>query len=163
MHVGALERSDGLLVDLPARDHGGNRHVASAERLSDEDEVRLESPLLQREPPARASESGLNLVDDEERAVAPTELLRGLQIARGRKRDHAALDRLDDEGGDILRAQLPLQALELAERNALTARQQRTEAFPEEVVADERERTKRDPVKAAVTGDQPRPARRRAG
>ena len=106
VHVGALERSDGLLVDLAARDHRGDRHVAAAERLADEHEVRLEPPVLEREPPAGAPEPGLDLVDDEQRAVAPAQLLRGLQIARGRERHHAALDRLDDEGGDILRAQL---------------------------------------------------------
>jgi len=40
--------------------------------------------VLQREPRAGASEAGLDLVDDEQRAVAPAELLRGVQIARGR-------------------------------------------------------------------------------
>src|SRR5438093_148029 len=123
MHIGALERSHGLLVALPARAQGSDGHVASAEPLSDEHEVRLESPVLQREPLAGTSESGLDLVDGEERAVAPTQRLRRLQIARRRKRHHPALNRLDDEGGDIFRAQFRLQAREVAERNALAARQ----------------------------------------
>src|ERR1039457_6372448 len=162
MHVGALERSYGLLVDLAARHHGGDRHVASAERLADEHEVRLEFPVLECEPLPGASESGLDLVNDEHRPVASTQLLRGLQIALGRKVNRAALDWLDDEGGDILRAQLRLQAREVAERDALAARQQRAEAILEELFTDQRERPERDAVKAPLTGDQPRPTRRRA-
>ena len=85
-----------------------------------------------------------------------------MQIARRRKRHHAALNRLDDESGDIFRAQLGLQAREVAKRNQRAARQQRAEAFLEELVTDQRERPERDPVKAAVARDQPRPTRRRA-
>ena len=110
VHVGALERSHRPLVDLPARDHRGDRHVAAAERLADEHEVRLEPPVLEREPLAGASEPGLDLVDDEQRAVAPAQRLRALQIARRRKRHHPALNRLDDERGDVSVAQLRLQA-----------------------------------------------------
>ena len=55
-----------------------------------------------------------------------------------------------------------LQALEVAERNALAAGQQRAEALLEELVADQRQRPERDAVEAAVAGDQPRPAGRRA-
>ncbi len=77
MHVGALERADCVLVDLAARDHRGDGHVAAAERLADEHEVGIEAPVLEREPPAGAAESGLDLVDDEQRAVATAELLRG--------------------------------------------------------------------------------------
>ncbi len=51
-----------------------------------------------------------------------------------------------------------LEAREVAERNALAARQQRAEALLEELVADQRQRPERDAVKAAVAGDQPRPA-----
>ena len=72
------------------------------------------------------------------------------------------MNRLDDESGDIFRAQLGLQAREVAKRNAVAARQQRAEAFLEELVTDQRERPERDPVKAAVARDQPRPTRRRA-
>src|SRR5205807_9806145 len=116
--------------------------------LSDQHGVRLESPLLQREPLAGASETGLDLVDHEQRAVAPTQCLCCLQIAGRRRRHHAALDRLDDEGGNVSGTQLRLQAAEVAERNALAARQQRAETFLEELVTDEREGAERDPVKA---------------
>src|ERR1700689_5032654 len=101
MHVAALERAYGPLVDLPPGDHRGDRHIAAAERLADEHEIWFQSPVLEREPPAGASEAGLDLVDDKHRAVAPAQRLRGLQVAVRRQRDHAALDRLDDEGGDV--------------------------------------------------------------
>ncbi len=102
VHVAALERADGALVDVARRDHRGDGHVAAAERLADEHEVGFERPVLEREPLARAPEPGLDLVGDEQRAVAAAELLRGLQVALGRQRDLATLDRLDEEGGDVL-------------------------------------------------------------
>ena len=105
MDVGALQRPHGPLVDLPPSDHGGHRHVAAAQRLSHEHEVRLKAPMLECEPPAGASQPGLNLVDDEQRAIAVAQLLRGLEVAGGRQRDHAALYRLDDERGHVLRTQ----------------------------------------------------------
>ena len=55
VHVGALERADGALVDLAPRDHRGDGHVAAAERLADEHEVRLEAPVLEREPAGRCA------------------------------------------------------------------------------------------------------------
>ena len=48
---------------------------------------------------------------------------------------------------------------EVAERDPRAARQQRAEALLEEVVADQRQRPEGDAVKAALAGDQPRPAR----
>jgi hypothetical protein len=104
--------------------------------------------------------AGLYLVEDEHRAVAPTQLLGALQISRRREHHHAALDRLNDEGGDIPPAQLCLQAREIAERNALAVGQQRAEAILEELVTDQRERAQRDAVKAVVAGHQPRSTRR---
>ena len=162
MDVGALERSHGPLVDLPPSDHGGHRHVAAAQRLSHEHEVRLEPPVLEGEPAAGASQPGLNLVDDEQRAVAPAQLLRGPEVTGGRQRDHATLDRLDDEGGHVLRPQLLLEPVEIAERNPRATRQQRTETLLEELVAHQGQRAERDPVKAAVAREQPGSARGRA-
>src|SRR4051812_22214185 len=159
MDVGALQRSHRPLVDLPPSDHGGHRHVAAAQRLSHEHEVRLEAPMLEREPPAGASQPCLNLVDDEQRAVAPAQLMRGPEVTRGRQRDHAALYRLDDERGHVLRPQLLLEPVEIAERNPPATRQQRTETLLEELVAHQGQRAERDPVKAAVAREQPGSAR----
>ncbi len=118
--------------------------------------------MLEREPLARAPQTGLYLVGDEHRAVAPAQLLGALQVARGRGRHHAALDRLDDEGGHVARAELRLEALQVAERDARAAWQQRAEALLEELVADQRERPERDPVEAVLARDQARPTRRGA-
>jgi hypothetical protein len=124
--------------------------------------VRLESVVLQCEPSAGTPEPGLDLVDDEQRAVVPAKRLRGFEVTLGCKRHHAALDRLDDERSDISCAQLRFQPRQVAERNALAAGQQRAEPFFEELVTDQRERPERDPVEAVVAGEQPRPARRSA-
>ena len=83
VHVAALERADRPLEDLARGDHRGDRHVAAAERLADEHEVRLETPVLESEPASGPPEAGLDLVDDEHRAVAAAELLGGLQVAVG--------------------------------------------------------------------------------
>ena len=156
MHVGALERSHGLLEDLAARDHRGDRHVAAAERLADEHEVRLEPPVLEREPPAGASEPGLDLVDDEQRAVAPAQLLRALQVALRRERHLRPWIGSTMKAATSFARSCASRRVEVAERDALAAGQQRPEALLEELVADQRERPERDAVEAAVAGDQPR-------
>ncbi|HEY7629334.1 MAG TPA: aminotransferase class III-fold pyridoxal phosphate-dependent enzyme, partial [Thermoleophilaceae bacterium] len=56
-----------------------------------------------------------------------------------------------------------LEPVEVAERDALAAGEQRSEALLEELVAHHRQWPERDAVEAAVAGDEPRPARRRAG
>ena len=162
MHVAALERPDCPLIDLAPRDHRRNWHVAPAERLADQHGVRLELPPLQREPGAGAAKTGLDLVEDEQRAVAPAQDLCGFEIAGRRQCDQAPLDGLDDEGGYVLRAQLGLQAREVTERNARAPGQERAEPLLEELVAHDRERPERDPVEATVTRQQPWPPRRRA-
>ena len=162
VHVAALERADRPVVDLATGDHGGHGHVAAAQRLADEDDVGLEAPVLQREPPAGAPEPGLDLVEDEQGAVAPAERLRPLQVARRHGGHEPALDRLDDEGRDVLGAQLRLQGGEVAVGNELATGQQRAEALLEELVAHHRERPERDAVKAALARDQARSPGRRA-
>ena len=57
--------------------------------------------VLEGEPLPRATRAGLDLVDDEERAVPLGELARGLEVAVGQVDDAGlALDRLDEERGD---------------------------------------------------------------
>ena len=82
--------------------------------------------LLEREPVARASGPGLDLVDDQQRAVASRELARRLEVAVGKLDDaRLALDRLDDEGRDIL-ADRGFERLD-RRGQVLDARQQRLE------------------------------------
>ena len=57
--------------------------------------------MLEREPLAGASGAGLDLVDDEQRAVPVRELARGHEEPVGQLDDAGlALDRLDEERGD---------------------------------------------------------------
>ena len=108
VHVASARACPRPLEDLPPRDHRGDRHVAAAERLADQHEVGLEVPNARARTSAGAAEAGLDLVGDEQRAVAAAERLRRSEVAVRRQRDHAALDRLDDEGRDVLRgAALP--------------------------------------------------------
>ena len=83
--------------------------------------------MLEREQLAGAAEAGLHLVDAEERPVPAAERLRALEVA-GRRQVHALpLDRLDEEERDVLAAQLPLERVEVAERHAVEAGEQRPE------------------------------------
>ena len=148
--VGTFERPDCPLEDVTGGDHRSDRHVAAAERLAHQDHVRLESRPLEREPSSRPSQAGLDLVDDEQRPVAPAQRLGRLEVAGGRQRDHPPLDRLDDERGDVPGAQFRLQAREIAERHPRAAGQQRTEALLEELVTDDRQWPERDAMEAAV-------------
>ena len=111
---------------------------------------------------AGSPEAGLDLVDDEQRPVAPASGLRGQQVVGRRRRDHAPLHRLDDERGDVLLAQLALERVEVAERDARAAGQQRAEAFLEELIADDRQRSERHPVEARIAREQARPTGRGA-
>ena len=108
MHIAAFERAHGPFIDLPPRDHRRHRHVAAAERLSDQHHVGLQAPMLESEPLARTPQPRLDLVDDEQRAIPPAQRLRGFQVTGGRKSHCTALNGLDNEGGYILGAQLCL-------------------------------------------------------
>ena len=73
--------------------------------------------MLEGEQPPRAAESGLHLVDGEERPVAAAELLGALQIAVRRQVHALSLDRLDEEERDLFAVQFPLEGLQVPERN----------------------------------------------
>ena len=150
MDVTAFQSPNRALEDLAARHHRRHRHVSTAQRLTDRHDVRLESPVLAGEPFAGTAQSSLDLIDHEQGAVPAAQLLRGLEVAGRRQRHQPSLDRLDDEGGDIARAQLGLKAGQISERNMGAAGQERAEALLEELVADDRERTERHAVKARV-------------
>ena len=74
--------------------------------------------MLEREEAPGASEPGLHLVADEQRAVLAAGRLRAREIALRREVDALALDRLDDERGDVARGELRAQRVEVAERHA---------------------------------------------
>ena len=157
-----LQRVEDGVEHLGPEERRSHRHVAAGERLRQREDVRLEPPVLEREELAGAPEARLHLVDAEERAVAAAQLLRALQIARGRQEDAVADDGLDDEERHVLGAQRGLERVEVAERDAREAGQERLEAFGEGGIARRRERAERQPVEAALDGDDARAARRRA-
>ena len=70
--------------------------------LATRDRVGHDAGVLEGEPLAGAARAGLDLVDDEQRAVPRGELARGAEVAVGQVDDaRLALDRLDEEGRDV--------------------------------------------------------------
>ena len=76
---------------------------SAADALRDRDRVGRDAGVLEGEPLPRAAGAGLDLVDDQQRAVPLGELARRLEVALGQV-DHArlALDRLDEQRGDAV-------------------------------------------------------------
>src|SRR5262245_19515394 len=81
--------------------------------------------MLNRQKAAGAAESGLDLVDDEQRAVLAAELCRAAQIAVVGNVDALALDWLDDEGREPARREHALQRRKIVERHLDAIRQER--------------------------------------
>ena len=73
-------------------------------RFREDDEVRLEALVLEAVHLAGAPETHLDLIDDDQDAMAPAALLDGREEPR-RRHDDAAVghDRLDENGRDLLR------------------------------------------------------------
>ncbi|EGJ74420.1 putative 4-aminobutyrate transaminase [Streptomyces sp. Tu6071] len=92
--------------DLGAPCHRGEREAAG-DALGGRDQVGDDALVLAREPLARTAEAGLDLVGDEDDAVLCRELAQRRQEAL-RRLDEAALAEhgLDDDGGDVVRADL---------------------------------------------------------
>src|ERR1019366_1528006 len=87
----------------------------------------------------------------EEGAVAAAELLHGGKVARVRNADAAfGLQGLHDEGGEPARRQMPLQRVEIAERDDLGAGQHGAEALAPERIAHQRERATSQSVERAM-------------
>ena len=58
--------------------------------------------MIAGQDPAGAAEAGLHFVGDHEHVVTSADLAHGAQVADGGHDDAGlALDRLDDEGGDV--------------------------------------------------------------
>ena len=72
--------STDLLEDAAPHQRGADRHEAAAQRLRQADHVGLEIPVLGGQELARAAEAGLHLVEHEQRAVEPAQLLRARQV-----------------------------------------------------------------------------------
>ena len=97
-----------------------------------------------------AAHSGLHLIQHEQRSVAAAQRLRCLKILRRGHPDSAfRLDRLHDEGRELLGGELFLEGVDVEERDGFRAREQGAEAFPPELIAHQRKRPAGEPVKRA--------------
>src|SRR3954469_1620937 len=136
--------------------------MAAGERLVEQHQVGLDTPVLAGEKFPGASQARLDFVRDEQRAVAAAEMLGALEVSLAGQDDTLALNRLDHEGRYAARGQRLLQRDEVVERNARTIRQQRLEALAEDLIAIEGERAAGQAVKCVAAIDDPGPAGRRA-
>ena len=140
MHHRAVHAVEHLVVDRLAHQHRADRHVAAGQRLGEQHHVGLDVPVLAGEEFSGAADAGLDLVDDEQRAVAAAERFGALEIVVVGQ-DHAlALDRLDHERRHLAVRQRAVERGEIVERHADAIRQQRLEAAAEGVIAVQRKR-----------------------
>jgi hypothetical protein len=133
---------------------------AAAEALAEGQDVGHHGLVLEREHLARASDPGLDLVENQQRAVRVTQLAQPAQVAVGRN-VHAAfsLDGLDDEGGGV-RVDRALCGREIAERDHHLFRQQVAIGVAMLGLADHGERAQRPAVERALGGDELAPTGR---
>src|SRR3989304_8567313 len=77
-----------------------DRDDAAAERLRGRQEVGDDAPVLAAEHPARAAQTGLHFIEDQQRPSTVADLTYAAEVAV-RRDDHPglALDRLEDNGG----------------------------------------------------------------
>ena len=162
VHDGAIHAVEHLVEDAFARQHRADRHVAAGQRLRQQHHVGLDIPVLDREESSGAADPGLDLVGDEQRAVLPAERGGARQKFVGRHVDALALDRLDDEGGDLARRQRLLERCEVVERDCGASRQQRLETAAEIRVVRQRQRAVGQAVKGVVAVDDARASGRAA-
>ena len=122
--VAAVGTAEAALVDrvhqLGAPGDAGERHAAG-QSLGGRDDVGDHALVVDGEPVAGATEAALDLVGDEDDAVGRGPLRQRRQESVGRHDEAAlALDRLDEQSGDVLRADLGLDRLD-RERGRLGA------------------------------------------
>ena len=132
--------------------------MAARQRLGEQHHVGLDIPVLDREEAAGAADAGLDFVGDEQRAVFAAQRSGARQELVGGHVDALALDRLDDEGGDLARRQRLLQRGEIVERDRRAARQQRLEAGAEIGIVGQRQRAVGQAVKGVGAIDDAGPA-----
>jgi len=94
-----------------------DRDVTAGQRLGEQHHVRFHIPVLDREEPPGAAHPGLNFVGDQQRAIAAAQSGRARQKFIGGHVDALALDRLDNEGGNLARRQRLFQCGEIVEGN----------------------------------------------
>src|SRR5881296_3833691 len=85
-----------------ARERDRTHGQSAGDRFGETEDVRDDVVLLEGEHRPRAAETGLHLVEDEERAALAADAA-GLRDELARRRSHAALalHELDNEGGGL--------------------------------------------------------------
>src|SRR4029078_7303571 len=138
MHDTTVHATKGFLIYVAPGYDGAAGDVAAAKSLGESDDVRLEVPVFEAEHFAGATESGLDLIDNEEGAIFATDLLGFYEKIALRILDTFALDRLDDEGGDIAFGQFLFECGQVIHLNApVEALHERAETFGETLAAHE--------------------------
>src|SRR5690606_40270772 len=84
-----------------AHQHRADRDGTAGECLGEKHDVGLYPPMLDREESPGSPEAGLDLVRNEERTVPAAQARQLGEVVVGRQVDALALDRLDEEGGDV--------------------------------------------------------------
>ena len=119
--------------DLVTRQHSAHGVRASAERLAQDDDVRLAFVVVGREEGAGSRQASLDLVGYEEDVVLGADFLDAGHIAGWGDDDSGlALDGLHHEGGDVLGACLLyglVQGVNISVRNVFEARHEGPEAI----------------------------------
>ena len=101
VHHGAVYAVKDFVVDAFTGQHCAHRDVAARQRLGKQYHIGLDAPVLDCEEPSGATEPGLTLVGHKQRAMPAAQRRRFAQIVVHRHVDAFALDRLDDERGDV--------------------------------------------------------------
>ena len=125
---------------------------SAADALGHRDRIGRDAGVLEAEPRPRAPGAGLDLVDDEQRAVSPREFASRLEEALGKVDDaRLTLDRFHDQGRDGVVDR----RLERFDRrgNVLDAARQRLERIAHVRLSGERERPHRAAVERIDEGE----------
>ena len=91
-----------------SREKCSNRNVSARQRFCKENHIRLDVPVFNCQEAAGAAQSGLHFIRDEQGAVAPAEIRGKFEIIIVGDVYPLALDRLDDECGNVTRMKRPL-------------------------------------------------------
>src|ERR1700730_12121811 len=112
--------------------------MTAGERLGEQDDVGLDAPMFDCEESSGTAKSGLDFVGDEQCPIFTAQSLTAAKIEIVRKIDSLALDRFDDEGRGIARGQGFFQSGKIVKWNCGAARDEGTEALPENPIAVQR-------------------------
>ncbi len=140
MHDRAVHLIEDLVEDALAGQQRADRNVTARQRLGEQNHIGLDIPVFDREEPSGSTHPGLDFVGDHQGAVLAAERGGTRQEFVGGHVDALALDRLDDEGGDLARRQRLLERGEIVERDRGASGQQRLEAAAEIGIVGQRQR-----------------------